>query len=104
MITAKCAGVFYAEVLATADRLVKAARTAGFPPEAAQAGYWPTVCLFWDSGSIEVEVFLECFELYVFPANGADGSFSVSEFKANDSEALNSLLSEITRVRSLGPE
>ena len=88
------------EALATATRLVVAARAAGFPPESAQRGYWPTVCLHWDSGRTEVEVFPETFELYFQPISGADGRFTVLEFDACDPEVLEILLREISRVRS----
>ncbi|MGR3321165.1 MAG: hypothetical protein ACU0DK_04455 [Pseudooceanicola sp.] len=87
---------------ATAERLVTAARVAGLPPEAAQTGYWSTVCLFGDSGRIEVEVFPESFELYLFPTNEAGGRFSVVEFESSDPEALDALFSEIRRILSLG--
>ncbi|MFC4671769.1 hypothetical protein ACFO5X_24675 [Seohaeicola nanhaiensis] len=93
-----------AEALATAARLVRAARIAGFPPETAQTGYWATVCLFWDSGRIEVEVFPESFELYVFATNAAGGRFSVAEFEANAPGALDALLSELSSVRQTGSE
>lgn len=91
-----------AKAKVTAERLVTAARVVGLPPESAQAGYFQTVCVHWDSGRIEVEVFPESFELYLFPLDEAGGRFSVVEFESSDPKALDALFSEIRRVRSLG--
>ena len=85
----------------TAERLVTAARVADLRPEAAQTGYFPAVCLYWDSGRIEVEGFPESFELYLFSLDEPGSRFSVVEFEASDPLALDALFSEIRRVRSL---
>ena len=89
-----------AEALAIATQLVVAARAAGFPPDYAQRGFWPTVRLFWDSGRIEVEVFPDTFELYFDPTSDEDGKCPVLEFDRSEPEVLEILLSEIRRVRS----
>jgi hypothetical protein len=88
------------EALAAATRLVVATRIAGFPPEDAQRGYWPTVRLFWDSGRTEVEVFPHKFELYFESMSETDGRCPILEFDASEPSVLDTLLSEICRVRS----
>ncbi len=93
-----------ARVLEVAERLISATRTAGFPPECASTGYWPTICLFWDGGQTEVEVFEESFELYFLPKSQVEGSFSVREFNADMENVLETLVAEIRKQRSAKQE
>ena len=61
--------------------LLKATKAAGVFPEAASSGYFPTVRLFWQSGRVEIEVFPDCFEVYVLPRKEGK-EFTVSKFEA----------------------
>ncbi len=80
--------------------LVEATRAAGFPPTCAATGRWLSVCLFWDHGRTEVEVFSNQFELYFLPRSDDDGEFDVEEFAADAPETLGILIEKIKEARS----
>jgi len=80
--------------------LVEATRAAGFPPTSAATGKWLSVCLFWDRGRTEVEVFSNQFELYFLPRSDDDGEFDVEEFAADAPETLRILIEKIEKARS----
>jgi len=80
-----------------ADRLVCACRRAGLTPQSAATGKWSSVCLFWDDGRTEVEVFDDHFELYFLPRSRTDGTFDVTHF---DADAPDVLALVIGRIRA----
>lgn len=86
--------------LANAAHLVTAARAAGFPPEAAATGRWVSVCVFWDGGRTEVDVFDDRYELYVLPRSPDDGSFSVEDSPVDDPGTMATLLEKIKKARA----
>lgn len=75
-----------------ATELVTALRAKGCLPEAAGVGYWPTICLFWDGGTWEIEVFNDRFELTRLDAKGAPGGFEVTEIDAKVPGAISALV------------
>lgn len=85
--------------LKNAVRLVEASRSAGFPPREAATGKWLSVCLFWDGGRTEVEVFEDRFELYFLPRSPEDGTFDVEHHRADAPETITVL---IEKIRSAG--
>ncbi|WP_025048245.1 hypothetical protein [Sulfitobacter mediterraneus] len=68
--------------VALATELLKATKRADVFPTSASSGKFPTVCLFWQNGRVEVEVFSDSFELYFLPDADDDEMFTVSEFEA----------------------
>lgn len=86
--------------LKNAVHLVKASRAAGFPPSQAATGKWLSVCLFWDGGRTEVEVFSDRFELYFLPRSSEDGAFNVEHLEANATDTLVVLVQKIRTVRT----
>ncbi|PJR90038.1 hypothetical protein CN878_20395 [Ochrobactrum sp. 695/2009] len=84
-----------------AASLITATRAAGFPPEAASRGYWPTVRLLWKDGEIEVEVHDDHYELYFFSGSSRDGNFSIMDYPINAPGILEALASEIQKRHSI---
>lgn len=86
--------------LINAALLVDATRAAGLPPTGAATGKWSSVCLFWDLGRTEVEVFDTQFELYFLPRSADDGEFNVEEFAADAPDVLQVLTEKIRQARA----
>lgn len=53
-------------------------------PAEALRGYWPTVRLYWGSGTVEVEVHDSWYELYQLH----EGETGIQQFRAADLSAL----------------
>ncbi|PWU72439.1 hypothetical protein DK867_14535 [Ochrobactrum sp. POC9] len=81
--------------------LVAATRAAGLPPEAASRGYWPTVCLLWKDGKVEVEVHDDHYELYLFYNSSRDEKFSLTDYDVTAPDTLEALVSEIQKMQSM---
>lgn len=86
--------------LKNAVRLVEAVRLAGFPPSEAATGKWLSVCLFWDGGRTEVEIFGDRFELYFLPKSPEDGTFDVQHHDAAASDTIAVLIEKIHTART----
>ncbi len=83
-----------------ATELLKAAKAADLFPERAASGWNPTVRLFWQGGTVEVEVSQNSFELYFLPSHGDKRSFSITEFDATSPDALPRLIMRLTTALS----
>lgn len=81
--------------LKNAVRLVEASRLAGFPPSEAATGRWLSVCLFWDGGRTDVEVFGDQFKLYFLPRSAEDGTFDVTHHHASAPDTIAVLIEGI---------
>lgn len=90
--------------LKNAVRLVEASRSAGFQPSVAATGKWLSVCLFWDGGRTEVEVFGDRFELYFLPRSAEDDTFDVTHHHASAPDTIAALIEGIRMGRAGIPE
>ena len=81
--------------LAQGKLLLAAARAAQVEPEDAGVGYWPTLCLFWCSGGLEVEVFEDSYDLHVIASPASRGSLDIRSFRPGSESALASLIKKL---------
>ena len=81
--------------LILATELLRATKEVGVLPTSASSGKFPLVRFIWQNAHIEVEVFANSFELYVFPKADEDKVCSISEFDATSPRALPEVIEKI---------